>query len=229
MDASKPAVEKWVWKLFTGDAYPYVRRTLQHQKGAPPTAEEVQGKFFEVYSHSAVKIMVMELVGIVLEFQDLASYQYGTAEFSRLMADPISDLFRTYGGGKFKLSFYYGDQFVATQNFKVPGRPTWNMRKCLTSLIEAMEQKDRGAPSPAASFDQLVDRLCGSYGIAADAVRTEKAAFLKLIRSTAGNQYEDYFALLLNLPDYQDVMTWLLAELASLYRQRALEGRRPRE
>ncbi len=214
-----PGVDKWVWKLFTGDAYPYIRRTLQHQKGATPTADEVREKFFEVYTHSLVKIMVMELVGIGLEFQDLAAHQYGTEDFSGLMADPIGYLGRAHGGGKFKLSFYYGDQFVATQNFKVPGRPQWNMRKCLRSLIDAMEQKDRDAAAPAASFDQLLDRVCARHGMTGEAVRRDKASFLKWVQWTAGSQYEDYIGQLLNFPAHQAVMEWMFSELAALYRK----------
>ena len=212
-------VEKWVWKLFTGDAYPYIRRTLQHQKGAAPTPDEVREKFFDVFAHSVVKIMVMELVGLGLEFQDLASHPHGTVEFSGLMADPIGYLGRAHGGGKFKLSFYYGDQFVATQNFKVPGRPGWDMRKCLTSIIEAMEQKDREQPA-ATSFEQRLGRLCASCGLSVDAVRSDKAALLKWTKFTAGSQYEDYIALLLACPDPRPVMDWFLGELAARHNQR---------
>jgi hypothetical protein len=216
---ASPGVEKWIWKLFTGDAYPYIRRTLQHRKGAEPTADEVREKFQEVYSHSVVKIMVMELVGLGLEFQDLASHPYGTAEFSGLMADPIGYLGRAHGGGKFKLSFYYGEQFVATQNFKVSGRPGWNMRKCLTSIIEAMEQKDREQPA-ATSFEQRLERLSASYGLSVDAVRSDKAVLHKWTKLTAGSQYEDYIALLLACPDPRPVMDWLLGELAARHNQR---------
>ncbi|MEW6324179.1 MAG: hypothetical protein AB1515_02210 [Nitrospirota bacterium] len=213
-----PGVEKWVWKLFTGEAYPYIRRTLQQQKGGPPTPDDIERKFFEIYTQSLVKIMVMELVGIGLEFQDLAEHRHGSDDFIGLMADPIGYLGRSHGGGKFKLSFYYGEQFVATQNFKVAGRPQWNMRKCLTSLLDAMKHKDQDAPAPATSFDQLLDRLCARYAIPADAARTDKTSLLNWIRLTAGNQYEDYFALLLNLADYRPVSDWLLLELASLHR-----------
>jgi hypothetical protein len=214
-----PGVEKWVWKLFTGEAYPYIRRTLQHQKGAAPTADEMREKFLEVYSHSVVKIMVMELVGLGLEFQELASHAYGTPDFAGLMADPIGYLGQAHGGGKFKLSFYVGEQFVATQNFKVPGRPGWNMRKCLTSIVEAMEQKDRDHPEPA-SFEQRLERLCVSYGLRVDAVRSEKSALLTWIKLTAGTQYEDYIAQLLACPDPRPVMDWLFGELITCYKHR---------
>jgi hypothetical protein len=217
----EPPVEKWVWKLFTGDAYPYIRRTLQQQHGRPPAPEEIKGKFFEVYSRSTVKIMVMELVGLGLEFQDLATYPYGAAEFSRLMADPIGYLAHAHGGGKFKLSFYDGDQFFATQNFKVGGRPKWNMRKCLMSLIDAMEEKDRTAPSPAASFSQLRDRLCAKLGLPPDSVFTEKPDFLRLIRLTAGNQYEDYLSIVLNVPESSELVAWIVAQLDDLYAHRS--------
>jgi len=218
---SEPVVEKWIWKLFTGDAYPYIRRTLQQQHGRPPTSEEIKGKFFEVYPRCTVKVMVMELVGLGLEFQDLATYPYGSDDFSRLMADPIGCLARTHGGGKFKLSFYDGDQFFATQNFKVGGRPKWNMRKCLMSLLEAMEEKNRDAPSPAASFSELRDRLCAKLGLSPDAVSTEPSGLLRLIRLTAGNQYEDYLSIVLNVPESSELVAWVVDQLAELYARRS--------
>jgi len=213
-------VEKWVWKLFTGDAYPYIRRALQHQYRRAPTQDELKERFLEVYPRSTVKIMVMELVGLGLEFQDLATHPYGAVDFSHLMADPYGELGRRFGGGKFKLSFYDGEQFVATQNFKVGGRPKWNMRKCLTSLIEAMEQKNGGARPPAASFSQLLERLCPVLGLSPGAVTAETPAFLKLIRLTAGNQYEDYLSIVLNTPESSDLVGWLCDRLAELYAQR---------
>jgi len=221
MPSGAPTVEKWVWNLFTGEAYPYIRRTLQQQFGRPPTPDEMKGKFFEIYPHSTVKIMVMELVGLGLEFQDLATHPYGTDDFSQLMADPLGYLGRTFGGGKFKLSFYYGDQFVATQNFKVSGQPKWNMRKCLVSIIEAMEQKVRGALPPAASFSQLRDHLCAKLGVSPDAITSDKSDFLRLIRLTAGNQYEDYLSILLNVAEPAHLVAWIAAQLAELHAGRS--------
>jgi hypothetical protein len=219
--SGSPAVEKWVWKLFTGEAYPYIKRTLQQQHGRPPTPDEIKGKFFDVYPRSTVKIMVMELVGLGLEFQDLATHPYGADGFSQLMADPIAYLGRTFGGGKFKLSFYYGEQFVATQNFKVGGQPKWNMGKCLASIVEAMEQKDRGTQPSAASFAELMARLCSKLGLAPEAVAADKQAFLQLVRVTAGNQYEDYLSIILNVPEASGLVAWLFAQLAELYQHRA--------
>jgi len=223
--SGSPAVEKWVWKLFTGEAYPYIKRTLQQQHGRPPTPDEIKGKFLDVYPRSTVKIMVMELVGLGLEFQDLAAHPYGADGFMQLMADPIGYLGRTFGGGKFKLSFYYGEQFVATQNFKVGGQPRWNMGKCLTSIVEAMEQKDRGAQSPSASFDELLTRLCSKLGLSPEAVATDKQAFLQLVRTTAGNQYEDYFSIVLNVPEPSSLVAWLFARITELHHHRAASPR----
>ena len=224
--SAEPGVEKWIWKLFTGEAYPYIRRTLQQQHGRPPTPDEIKKKFGEVYPRCTVKIMVMELVGLGLEFQDLATHPHGADDFARLMVDPIGFLGCVYGGGKFKLSFYEGDQFVATQNFKVGGRPKWNMRKCLTSLIEAMEQKDRDAQPPAVSLSQLLARLCPKLGLSPDMVTSEKPAFLQLIRLTAGNQYEDYLSIVLNVPESSDLVGWLCTQLAELHAQRSPSANR---
>ena len=42
-----------------------------------------------------------------------------------LIHDPMRYLAERYGGGKFKLNFHQGWQFVATQNFKPEGAPKW--------------------------------------------------------------------------------------------------------
>jgi len=228
MDAPAPTVEKWVWKLFTGDAYPYIRRTLQHQKGAPPMADEIKTKFFEVYTHSVVKVMVMELVGLGLEFQDLAAHAYGEEPFIRLMADPIGDLGRNFGGGKYKLSFYYGEQFVATQNFKVAGQPRWNSRKFLLSVLDAMEQKARSArppdgqaqPAPA-SFQELLGYVGAIGGLSAERIGADNATFLAFIRQTAGNQYEDYFQLLMRGAEDHQLAGYFIQQLNALSQRRS--------
>jgi hypothetical protein len=217
---SAPDVEKWVWKLFTGDAYPYIRRTLQQQQGSPPTPEEIRKKFFEVYPRCTVKIMVMELVGLGLEFQELATHPYGAADFTSLMADPIGYLAHRHGGGKFKLSFYDGDQFFATQNFKVGGQPKWDMRKCLLSLLDGMEEKDRDARPPATSFSQLCTRLCAKLGLSPDAVTSDATDFLRLIRLTAGNQYEDYLSIVLNVQETSVLVVWMCTQLSELHARR---------
>jgi hypothetical protein len=212
---SLPA-EKWVWKLFTGDAYPYIRRTLQHEKGAPPSADDIRQRFIDVYAHSTVKIMVMELVGILLEFQDLAVHPYGSTDFSGLTHDPLGYLSEHYGGGKYKLSFYYGEQFVATQNFKVGGAPQWNMRKCLASLVDGMKQK-ASQDVPPRSFAHLLEQLCTQFNLSGSSGAVDSPTFLTLVRLTAGSQYEDYFSILHNCPEPQQLTEHLLRELDAIY------------
>ena len=219
-EGSPLPAEKWVWKLFTGEAYPYIRRTLKHQKGAPPTDEEIRGKFDEVYRHSTVKIMVIELVGMLLEFQELAIHPYGSAEFSGLMSDPFGSLSKRFGGGKYKISFYYGDQFVATQNFKVGGAPKWNMMKFLISLINAMEQKAKAAHLTASSFAQLIEQLTAHYQIGLDGGKMHTPQLLRLIQCTAGSQYEDYISILLDCPEHDTLIEHLIDELQRVHQTR---------
>ncbi len=42
-----------------------------------------------------------------------------------LFRDPEGYLFERFGGGKYKLNFHEGWNFVATQNFKPEGEPKW--------------------------------------------------------------------------------------------------------
>jgi hypothetical protein len=42
-----------------------------------------------------------------------------------LISDPERYLLRIYGGGKFKLNFHQGMNFIATINFKPQGEPKW--------------------------------------------------------------------------------------------------------
>ena len=215
-----PSIDRWVWKLFTGEAYPYIRRTLKHEKGAPPTHDDILQKFNQVYEASVVKTLVMELVGLGLEFQELSTHAHGTQEFTGLMRDPIGSLARAFGGGKFKLCFYYGDQFVATQNFKVPGQPKWNITKCLTSILDTMETKARRAKLEVDSFPGLIEQLCRRHALEGSAQKMEAPQFLKLLQDTVGNQYEDYFSQVLKCEEAQAITDYFMQRLAELYGKR---------
>jgi hypothetical protein len=64
-------------------------------------------------------------------------------------------------------------------------------------------------------------RLCSKLGLAPEAVAADKQAFLQLVRVTAGNQYEDYLSIILNVPEASGLVAWLFAQLAELYQHRA--------
>src|SRR6266545_4534630 len=87
------AVPKWLYKLFTGHAYPYVRRQAKF-------AKDVR-------------------TGMIVSFVELGEYEPGT--YQELIDNPEEFLAKHYGKKKIKLNFYLGENFVCTINFKVAG------------------------------------------------------------------------------------------------------------
>ncbi len=124
--SARPAVPPWLYKLFTGHQYPYVRRlakfgqTVVPGEDRPePTKEMIDTKFWEVYPRCWVKILQEVKVGMIVVFHDLGEYQAGG--YQALVDDPEAFLSATYGKKKIKVNFYDGDNFVCTINFKVAG------------------------------------------------------------------------------------------------------------
>lgn len=124
--SARPAVPPWLYKLFTGHQYPYVRRlakfgqTVVPGEDRPePTKEMIDAKFWEVYPRCWVKILQEVKVGMIVVFHDLGEYQAGG--YQALVDDPEAFLSATYGKKKIKVNFYDGDNFVCTINFKVAG------------------------------------------------------------------------------------------------------------
>ena len=58
-----------------------------------------------------------------VRFKCLARYR--PEEFTPMVLDPMGYLRERFGGGKFKVNFYQGMNFVATRNFKPEGEPKW--------------------------------------------------------------------------------------------------------
>ena len=119
-------VPKWVYKLFTGHAYPYVRRQAKFAKEvkpgedrSEPTPEEIKAKFWEVYPHCWVKVLQEIKTGMIVSFIELGRYEPGT--YQELLDNPEQFLEKTYGKKKIKLNFYLDENFVCTINFKVAG------------------------------------------------------------------------------------------------------------
>ncbi len=125
-DASRGTVPPWLYKLFTGHQYPYVRRQAKFARAAQPgeerpepTAEEIEAKFWEIYPRCSVKILEEVKSGMIVTFVELGAYAPGT--YPDLVATPEAFLARTYGKKKIKVNFYDGENFVCTINFKVGG------------------------------------------------------------------------------------------------------------
>ena len=72
---------------------------------------------------SSVTILVQEPWMNSVRFKGLS--RRPVSELTDLLNDPINWLSEQYGGGKFKLNFHEGWNFVATQNFKPDGEARW--------------------------------------------------------------------------------------------------------
>lgn len=126
-ETPRPNVPPWLYKLFTGNQYPYIRRLAKFGKkdrkiGDPssePTKDEIDAKFWEIYPHCSAKVMQEVKQGMIVGFKDLGEYPPGG--YQELADAPEEFLAREYGCKKIKVNFYYGENFVCTINFKVAG------------------------------------------------------------------------------------------------------------
>ena len=125
--ASDRQVPPWLYKLFTGHQYPYVRRQAKFERKArypneesrEPTREEIDLKFWEIFPRCWVKVLQEIKTGMIVSFLELGSYTPGM--YQPLVDHPEEFLAQEYGKKKIKVNFYDGDNFVCTINFKVAG------------------------------------------------------------------------------------------------------------
>ena len=124
--SGKPTVPPWLYKLFTGHQYPYVRRLAKFaqpikpgEDRPEPTKEMIEAKFWEVFPRCSAKILQEVKTGMIVVFHDLGGYAPGG--YQELIDSPEDFLAKTYGKKKIKVNFYDGENFVCTINFKVAG------------------------------------------------------------------------------------------------------------
>lgn len=119
-------VPPWLYKLFTGHQYPYVRRLAKFAKPvtpgedrSEPSKDEIDAKFWEVFPRCWAKILQEVKEGMIVTFHELGQYEAG--QYQELIDGPEEFLAKTYGKKKIKVNFYDGENFVCTINFKVAG------------------------------------------------------------------------------------------------------------
>lgn len=110
---------EWVWELYKG----HVHKALARQGKENPTDDEVQKVFMKILGGSTVTVLVQEPWQNSVRFKELARYEW--EEMTPLIHDPMNYLLEHFGGGKFKLNFHQGWNFIATQNFKPEGEAKW--------------------------------------------------------------------------------------------------------
>jgi hypothetical protein len=126
-EVNQQDVPPWLYKLFTGHQYPYVRRLAKFanrdvkpgEDRPEPTPEAIKAKFWEVYPRCRAKILQEVKSGMIVSFVELGEYPAGS--YQELVGNPEDFLAKTYGKKKIKVNFYDGDNFVCTINFKVAG------------------------------------------------------------------------------------------------------------
>ncbi len=125
-NSTRPEVPPWLYKLFTGHQYPFVRRQAKFDKPRPeegdrtePTQDEIREKFWEIYPRCTAKMLQEIKTGMIVAFKELGEYEAGG--YQDFVDNPEEFLARVYGKKKIKVNFYDGDNFVCTINFKVAG------------------------------------------------------------------------------------------------------------
>jgi hypothetical protein len=126
-EPAQKTVPPWLYKLFTGHQYPYVRRQAKFanrdfkpgEDRPEPTREQIDAKFWEIYPRCSAKILEEVKTGMIVVFHRLGDYPPGG--YQELVDTPEEFLARTYGKKKIKVNFYDGENFVCTINFKVGG------------------------------------------------------------------------------------------------------------
>ena len=84
--ADERQIPAWVYKLFTGHAYPYVRRQAKFAYKREPTPDDIRLKFWEIYPQCWLKVLQEIKTGMIVSFIELGRYEPGT--FQALIDSP---------------------------------------------------------------------------------------------------------------------------------------------
>ena len=99
---------EWVWELYKS----FVLKSLARAGNNDPTDELVQHTFMKTLSASTLTLLVQEPWQNSVRFKKLAHYDWD--EMRPLIDDPMNFLLEHFGGGKFKVNFHEGWNFIAT-------------------------------------------------------------------------------------------------------------------
>ena len=109
----------WVWSLYEK----YVSKRLKPASSGSPSEDELQTAFLETLGRSTITVLVQEPWRGSVRFKCLEKGP--VRDRFDLLENPMEYLSARYGGGKFKLNFHDGWNFVATQNIKPTGNSLW--------------------------------------------------------------------------------------------------------
>jgi hypothetical protein len=109
----------WVWELYKD----YIKKYLRRMRIYEPDESQLQETFIKVLSESTITILVQEPWQNAVRFKGLK--RDDVSKMMPLIQDPMPYLLENFGGGKFKINFHQGLNFIATINFKPDGEPRW--------------------------------------------------------------------------------------------------------
>lgn len=109
----------WVWELYRD----YIRKYLRRMKIYEPDENQLQESFIQIMNESTITILVQEPWQNAIRFKGL--HKDRLTNLMPLIQNPDGYLFEKYGGGKYKLNFHQGMNFIATINYKPEGEPKW--------------------------------------------------------------------------------------------------------
>jgi hypothetical protein len=110
---------EWIWELFK----PHILKQFLASGQEHPADEDVARAFMKLLAESTVTILVQEPWQNSVRFKALDRLDW--SGMGGLVEDPMGYLEGRFGGGKFKLNFHQGWNFIATQNFKPEAPPRW--------------------------------------------------------------------------------------------------------
>ena len=117
MSADDTNVPDWLYRLFTGNSYPYLKRQAKFALKREATPDVLRELFVDIFPRCTMKVLLEEKNGMIVAFRELGTYDPG--QYMHLVWKPVDVLREAYGKGKFKLNFYQGENFICTTNFKV--------------------------------------------------------------------------------------------------------------
>ncbi len=111
---------EWVFNLFSEYLENDSKKRLRN---ANPKVDELWEAFKLLFPATTARLLVQEPIGNTVRFKPLAFYY--ADEMGLLIEEPLNYIKKNFGGGKFKINFYQGMQFIATINFKPEGPEIW--------------------------------------------------------------------------------------------------------
>jgi hypothetical protein len=116
---TEPLLPAWAWVLLE----PYVDRRLEARRLADPTPQEILQEVAALWPELSCTLLVQEPWQGTIRFKRLLRLRGD--DMRPFLAAPEAFLLERFGGGKFKMNFHHGLNFVSTRNFKPAGPPRW--------------------------------------------------------------------------------------------------------